>query len=827
MATHTISSGSTSANFTDNGNGDIWYVSGTASNFTLDASGAPITMTVYNGGVVEGSLTGINQASTLLLEAGATALGIHINNSASITLDNAYASGIYLVNDAHGFASGGIISNGTFGDNGNEHATMAASGGVQIIGGVTSDGGYVSVTSGTLSGMTDEGHIYLSAAAVASGTVIKSTGVLTVSSGGTSLSGTAGSGGTEIISSGGLGTSDTVSSGGTIIVSSGGTETSAVITSSGTLLLESGVISTGDVVRSGGIEILSNTAEEIAGVVSGGTLIASAGTVLSGTASSGGTIVIASGGKGIADTLSSGGSEIVSANGVDSGAIVLASAAMVASAGGTVSNTIVSAGGTLITSSGGVQSNAILSANGIDTVASGGLVSGAVTFAAGATGAVLNLASITSGATELGGAVISGFTSSGQTIDLTGRSSALGATMSETAANTAVLTIGAAHYTFDIAGVTSGASFVLANDGGNLAVEGWCFLEGTLVATPEGEAAVEDLHEDDLVLTASGEAVPVRWIGYRHVVAREMPDSHLYAPVVIEAGAIAPGKPARDLWVTPDHAILVEGCLIPVKLLVNGATIRQVPRAEYSFYHIELDQHALLLAEGLEAESYLDVAASRQAFANNPVTVLHPTASITEETEAAYAERGCRELTVRAEAVKPVWDSIASRAAALGRMAAMPPLTSDPALHLLVDGERLAPSRIEDQRFVFALPANASRVVIASRTAAPWTRAPWLDDRRALGVAVGAIRLTGADGGQAVDISGAAAVSGWHGVERDAVSGLAFRWTDGAAVLALPEGKGARTLELTLRGGLEYETGASSRTVALPGIQAALSRLAG
>jgi hypothetical protein len=327
-----------------------------------------------------------------------------------------------------------------------------------------------------------------------------------------------------------------------------------------------------------------------------------------------------------------------------------------------------------------------------------------------------------------------------------------------------------------------------------------CFLTGTRIATPEGGVAVEDLHEDDLVLTASGEAVPVRWIGHRHVVAAELPDAHLYAPVVIEAGAIAPGKPARDLWVTPDHAIFVEGRLIPAKLLVNGTTIRQETRAEYSFYHLELDRHSLLLAEGLEAESYLDIEASRQRFDNHAVTDMALDLSLTELTEQAYAERGCYPLTLRPDAVKPVWEAVASRG---GAALAAKDFTTDPALHLLVAGVAVQPSLIEDGRYLFSLPANAGKVVIASRAASPWASQPWLDDRRELGVAIGSAMIRDGDSFMPVDLAGPAAVGGWYGQERDE-SGRSWRWTDGAAALALPEGTGKRWLVLTVMGTMAY-----------------------
>jgi hypothetical protein len=289
------------------------------------------------------------------------------------------------------------------------------------------------------------------------------------------------------------------------------------------------------------------------------------------------------------------------------------------------------------------------------------------------------------------------------------------------------------------------------------------------------------------------------------VVAAELPDAHLHAPVVIEAAAIARGKPARDLWVTPDHAIFVGGRLIPAKLLVNGATIRQVNRAEYSYYHLELDQHSLLLAEGLEAESYLDIEASRQRFDNHSVTDMALDLSVTELTEQVYAERGCHPLTLRPDAVKPVWDAVAARAATLAEVAneTLTETTADPGLHLLAGGVAVRPSRVEGSRYLFLVPANVASVTIASRHTAPWASKPWIDDRRELGVAITAITVMSDSGIADIPLAATAASSGWYAIERGG-DGVTWCWTNGAAALPLPASSGSRWLEVVLHGTMDY-----------------------
>jgi hypothetical protein len=47
--------------------------------------------------------------------------------------------------------------------------------------------------------------------------------------------------------------------------------------------------------------------------------------------------------------------------------------------------------------------------------------------------------------------------------------------------------------------------------------------------------------------------------------------------------------------------------LIPVRHLINGSTIVQVPMARVTYHHLELAEHNVLLAEGLPAESFLDM----------------------------------------------------------------------------------------------------------------------------------------------------------------------------------------------------------------------------
>lgn len=143
-----------------------------------------------------------------------------------------------------------------------------------------------------------------------------------------------------------------------------------------------------------------------------------------------------------------------------------------------------------------------------------------------------------------------------------------------------------------------------------------CFARGTRVATPGGAAAVEDLRIGDAVLTARGRVRPIRWIGWRSYAGRFVAANHHVLPVLIRAGALAANMPARDLFVSPNHAVLMAGLLIPAIALVNGASIVQLAAVErVEYFHIELASHDVILAEGAPVETFVDDG-SRSMFHN-------------------------------------------------------------------------------------------------------------------------------------------------------------------------------------------------------------------
>jgi hypothetical protein len=140
-----------------------------------------------------------------------------------------------------------------------------------------------------------------------------------------------------------------------------------------------------------------------------------------------------------------------------------------------------------------------------------------------------------------------------------------------------------------------------------------CFLRGTLIATSLGETPVEALQAGDLVRTAGGARRPVRWIGHRSYSPRFAGPG--VRPILFPEGCLGGGLPRRDLYLSPEHALFLDGVLVPAVQLCNG-TIRQVaPSGRIDYFHVELDDHDVLLAEGVPAESFLDDG-SRNVFAN-------------------------------------------------------------------------------------------------------------------------------------------------------------------------------------------------------------------
>ena len=151
-----------------------------------------------------------------------------------------------------------------------------------------------------------------------------------------------------------------------------------------------------------------------------------------------------------------------------------------------------------------------------------------------------------------------------------------------------------------------------------------CFLAGTAILGRDGEVPVERLRVGDMVMTQTDDGLrpePVRWIGHRQVDPACHPRPHEVLPVRVRRGSFGNGVPRRDLFLSPNHAVFADEVLIPVRYLIDGDGIRQMPAAgRISYFHIELDCHSVVLAEGLPCESFLETG-GRRMFENGGVAV--------------------------------------------------------------------------------------------------------------------------------------------------------------------------------------------------------------
>ena len=349
------------------------------------------------------------------------------------------------------------------------------------------------------------------------------------------------------------------------------------------------------------------------------------------------------------------------------------------------------------------------------------------------------------------------------------------------------------------------ASFVGVGD----AIQVVCYAAGTRILTATGERIVESLVQGDTVLTLSGDelaAQPVKWIGRRRIDLTAHPRPETVAPIRIQRGAFADNMPHNDLLVSPDHGIFADGRLICARQLVNGTTIRQEKGwTSVEYFHVELDAHAILLAEGLPAESYLDTG-NHGFFANaDAPLVLHP--DLTDETDYPTREAGsCAPFVWDEASVRSAWQRLAERAAALGQPAPTPETTADPALRIVAKGRTVRPLYGENGLYIFALPKAATEVRLVSRAGAPTDTRPWLEDRRHLGVYVERILLRDASEMREVPLDHPGLSQGWWAVERDGKE--LRRWTGGDAVLPLPAMARPTMLEIRAgSGGMTYLTG--------------------
>jgi hypothetical protein len=210
--------------------------------------------------------------------------------------------------------------------------------------------------------------------------------------------------------------------------------------------------------------------------------------------------------------------------------------------------------------------------------------------------------------------------------------------------------------------------------------------------------------------------------------------------------------------------VFVNGCLVPVRHLLNGATIVQESRPAITYWHVELARHEVLLAEGLACESYLDTG-NRACFveAGGPIA-LHPDFAPRGTALEIWKTHACAPLLRSGALLQAIRKRLLTRAETLGHVS-----TPDPALELIVDGVPLMP-QIHGETLHLALPDGAATLELRSRAFRPAETSAIRNDTRRLGVALAALALDDTP----LPLSSPRLAAGWHAPETD------WRWSNGS-----------------------------------------------
>jgi autotransporter passenger strand-loop-strand repeat protein len=547
-----------------------------------------------------------------------------------------------------------------------------------------------------------------------------------------------------------------------------GQSVAATVTSGGLLFTESGTVQ-GAVIATSGIEldagflpgavvvsgsVINGGLDGVAGyAVTAGVVVNSGGEqVVAGHVMIGGQLAALPGGTASATTVNAGGQQFVNDKGVGFATQINAGGEMVVNSAGTADAPVIGGSGTLVLNGGAIADSSVVFAGGSAVLDIGGASMPAATisgFAATDTIDLVNVSFSSSGSIGLAANNVLQVIENGATLDIQ----------------------------LDLAATYTGALFQLASDSGTgTDITVACYRAGTRIRTDRGEVPIEALRVGDRAASAFGGTAAVTWLGYRQVDCHRHPRPRDVWPVRVAAGAFGIGLPYRDLWLSPDHAVFVDGVLIPIRYLINDATIAQEPVDKVAYWHVELPAHDVLFAEGLAAESYLDTG-NRSAFSNGGGTMLHPDFAL-----RVWETESCAPLVLAGAELVAARSVLLERAEALGHS-----LTRDAGLHIVANGRVVRPA-VTGRRHRFGLAGRAHEVRLVSRSAVPAAMHADSDDHRRLGVAVSRIVLDG----RTVPVADARLGAGWHAVEPDGAGG-GWRWTDGDAAFDMA---GARRLEV-------------------------------
>jgi len=197
--------------------------------------------------------------------------------------------------------------------------------------------------------------------------------------------------------------------------------------------------------------------------------------------------------------------------------------------------------------------------------------------------------------------------------------------------------------------------------------KGNCFLKGTKILTAEGERKIEDLALGDLLPTMFGGLRPIQWIG-RYPIKKSDPSKPWVKdalPIRIARSALGPELPHADLYVTGYHSLLIDGVLAPAATLINGTTIVRDEEREYDeleYFHVKLESHDVIYAEGVLAETLLEVTESAVNFADYLRQYGTPATDEARCAPYVYAFGGRDELKSRFRSALSPWIDLRNEA---------------------------------------------------------------------------------------------------------------------------------------------------------------------
>lgn len=353
--------------------------------------------------------------------------------------------------------------------------------------------------------------------------------------------------------------------------------------------------------------------------------------------------------------------------------------------------------------------------------------------------------------------------------------------------------------TLNVVGIGNYGYELSSDLNGNLTFE-ICFLAGTMIETADGFRAIETINIGHLVMTYAPQtqrkiARPVTWIARQNkIVNTNLTKDEAGYPVRILKNALADNVPDKDLLITSEHCLFLNGKLVPVRMLVNGYSIfYDTTITNYEYFHIETDEHSILIADGTLAESYLDTG-NRHLFAdpNMATNVIH--------TKKRWNYAAAAPLSVARDFVEPIYQEIVNRIDydTLKDNSDHFNITKDDGLYLITNkGIAITNKTItDDKKVLFTLPPDTTGVWIVSRASRPCdVMGSFIDDRRYLGVLIGDIQLHSGKQSYTIDTHlSEESLSGW-----DVQEAVPCRWTNGKAFLPLntkPHSKAKQTLTL-------------------------------